>query len=441
MFRIFYERIFEMENSFEKAGVIPELVKGLEKQGITIPTEIQSIIIKPFMEKKDIVAMSYTGSGKTLAYLLPLFMNVDTTLRSTQAIILTPTHELAVQVYRQAELLVENSGVNVKSALIIGGANIQRQIDKLKEKPQIVIGSSGRIFDLIKKRKIQAHTVKTIVIDEADRMIDDLNISGVEAVVKTTLRDRQIVMLSASVTDEASKRAMALMKEPVFLNVSSNEKLPENIEHIYITAEQREKIIVIRKLVHGENIKKGIVFINNNENIEVIVDKLNYHGIKTVGIYGKAHKYDRRNAIEDMRESRVNILVSSDLSARGLDISGVTHVINIDIPEEPVYYLHRAGRTGRAGEKGKCISIVTDFEKKWIRKYEKTLGIKFKHMEMSYGKLVEAKNIPAKKINKNLKPFEAMKRVKTDKENVNKNKGFFAKKAEKSLKKQKNIKK
>lgn len=430
-----------MENSFEKAGVIPELVKGLEKQGITIPTEIQSIIIKPFMEKKDIVAMSYTGSGKTLAYLLPLFMNVDTTLRSTQAIILTPTHELAVQVYRQAELLVENSGVNVKSALIIGGANIQRQIDKLKEKPQIVIGSSGRIFDLIKKRKIQAHTVKTIVIDEADRMIDDLNISGVEAVVKTTLRDRQIVMLSASVTDEASKRAMALMKEPVFLNVSSNEKLPENIEHIYITAEQREKIIVIRKLVHGENIKKGIVFINNNENIEVIVDKLNYHGIKTVGIYGKAHKYDRRNAIEDMRESRVNILVSSDLSARGLDISGVTHVINIDIPEEPVYYLHRAGRTGRAGEKGKCISIVTDFEKKWIRKYEKTLGIKFKHMEMSYGKLVEAKNIPAKKINKNLKPFEAMKRVKTDKENVNKNKGFFAKKAEKSLKKQKNIKK
>ncbi len=430
-----------MENSFEKAGVIPELVKGLEKQGITIPTEIQSIIIKPFMEKKDIVAMSYTGSGKTLAYLLPLFMNVDTTLRSTQAIILTPTHELAVQVYRQAELLAENSGVNVKSALIIGGANIQRQIDKLKEKPQIVIGSSGRIFDLIKKRKIQAHTVKTIVIDEADRMIDDLNISGVEAVVKTTLRDRQIVMLSASVTDEASKRAMALMKEPVFLNVSSNEKLPENIEHIYITAEQREKIIVIRKLVHGENIKKGIVFINNNENIEVIVDKLNYHGIKTVGIYGKAHKYDRRNAIEDMRESRVNILVSSDLSARGLDISGVTHVINIDIPEEPVYYLHRAGRTGRAGEKGKCISIVTDFEKKWIRKYEKTLGIKFKHMEMSYGKLVEAKNIPAKKINRNLKPFEAMKRVKTDKENVNKDKGFFAKKAEKSLKKQKNIKK
>ncbi|OUQ57175.1 helicase [Tyzzerella sp. An114] len=430
-----------MENSFEKAGVMPELVKGLEKQGITIPTEIQSIIIKPFMDKKDIVAMSYTGSGKTLAYLLPLFMNVDTTLRSTQAIILTPTHELAVQVYRQAELLAENSGVNVKSALIIGGANIQRQIDKLKEKPQIVIGSSGRIFDLIKKRKIQAHTVKTIVIDEADRMIDDLNISGVEAVVKTTLRDRQIVMLSASVTDEASKRAMALMKEPVFLNVSSNEKLPENIEHIYITAEQREKIIVIRKLVHGENIKKGIVFINNNENIEVIVDKLNYHGIKAVGIYGKAHKYDRRNAIEDMREGRVNILVSSDLSARGLDIPGVTHVINIDIPEEPVYYLHRAGRTGRAGEKGKCISVVTDFEKKWIRKYEKTLGIKFKHMEMSYGKLVEAKNIPAKKINKNLKPFEAMKRVKTDKENVNKDKGFFAKKAEKSLKKQKNIKK
>ena len=276
---------FSMENSFYNIGVNDEIAKGLEKQGITIPTEIQSIILKPFMEGKDIVAMSRTGSGKTLSYLIPLFMMVDTSLRSTQAIILTPTHELASQVYRQAELLSENSGMGVKSALIIGSANIQRQIDKLKEKPQIVIGSAGRIHDLIKRRKIQAHTVKTIVIDEADRMIDDLNISGVEAVIKTTLRDRQIVMLSASVTDKASKKAISLMKEPIFLNASGDEKVPENIEHIYITAEQREKIIVIRKLFHGENIKKGIVFINNNENIDVIVDKLNYHGINTVYLF------------------------------------------------------------------------------------------------------------------------------------------------------------
>ena len=430
-----------MENSFEKSGINIELIKGLEKQGITTPTEIQSIIVNPFMEGKDIVGMSYTGSGKTLAYLLPLFMKVDTSLRSTQAIVLTPTHELAVQVYKQAELLAKNSEVDVKTALIIGGANIQRQIDKLKEKPQIVIGSAGRIHDLIKKRKIQAHTVKTIVIDEADRMIDGLNISGVEAVVKTTLKDRQIVMLSASITDKASKKAISLMKEPVFLNASKEEKLPENIEHIYITAEQREKIIVIRKLVHGENIKKGIVFINNNENIEVIVEKLNYHGIKTVGIYGKANKYERRDAIEDMREGRANILVSSDLSARGLDIAGVTHVINIDIPEEPVYYLHRAGRTGRAGEKGKCISIVTKFEEKWIRKYERTLNIKFSHKEMSYGKLVDVKEV--KKSNKGNKFFDSKKTVKVNNKTENKNdeKGFFQKKAEKALKKQKNLKK
>lgn len=430
-----------MENSFEKSGINIELIKGLEKQGITTPTEIQSIIVNPFMEGKDIVGMSYTGSGKTLAYLLPLFMKSDTSLRSTQAIVLTPTHELAVQVYKQAELLAKNSEVDVKAALIIGGANIQRQIDKLKEKPQIVIGSAGRIYDLIKKRKIQAHTVKTIVIDEADRMIDDLNISGVEAVVKTTLKDRQIVMLSASITDKASKKAISLMKEPVFLNASKEEKLPENIEHIYIIAEQREKIIVIRKLVHGDNIKKGIVFINNNENIEVIVEKLNYHGIKAVGIYGKANKYERRDAIEDMREGRANILVSSDLSARGLDIAGVTHVINIDIPEEPVYYLHRAGRTGRADEKGKCISIVTEFEKKWIRKYERTLGIKFSHKEMSYGKLVDVKEV--KKSNKGNKFFNSRKTVKVNNKTENKNdeKGFFQKKAEKALKKQKNLKK
>ena len=430
-----------MENSFYNIGVNDEIAKGLEKQGITIPTEIQSIILKPFMEGKDIVAMSRTGSGKTLSYLIPLFMMVDTSLRSTQAIILTPTHELASQVYRQAELLSENSGMGVKSALIIGSANIQRQIDKLKEKPQIVIGSAGRIHDLIKRRKIQAHTVKTIVIDEADRMIDDLNISGVEAVIKTTLRDRQIVMLSASVTDKASKKAISLMKEPIFLNASGDEKVPENIENIYITAEQREKIIVIRKLFHGENIKKGIVFINNNENIDVIVDKLNYHGINTVGIYGKANKHDRKNAIDDIREGRANLLVSSDLSARGIDIPDVTHVINIDIPEEPVYYLHRAGRTGRANEKGKCISIVTDYEKKWIRKYERELGIKFSHKEMSYGKLVDAKE-REKRPKKGNKFFESdSKKGIKDKEKAKKDTGFFARKKEKELKKQKNIKK
>ena len=410
-----------MDNSFIDMGLDKKIIEGLKKQYIFTPTKIQSDIFKYFIDNKDIVGMSFTGSGKTLAYLLPLFMKIDLTLRSTQAIILTPTHELSAQVYKQIELLAKNSGFNIRSALIIGGANINRQIEKLKEKPQIVVGSAGRILDMIKRKKIQAHTVKTIVIDEADRMIDDLNIECVEKVIKTTLRDRQLVLLSASITNETSKRALSIMKEPIFINVSDINKLPKNIEHIYIYAEQREKIKILRKLINGEKIKKGIVFINNNENINVIVEKLNYHNIKAVGIYGKANKYDRRDAIEAITEGRVNILVSSDISSRGLDIKDVTHIINMDIPEEPIYYIHRAGRTGRAENFGKCISLVNDYEVRWIKKYQKRLDISFKYMKISYAKLVENSDIITKNVrNKHFSYQKINKNKKSDKKYLKK---------------------
>ena len=199
-----------MEN-FIDLGLDLELVKALEIQGITVPSKVQSMTIPCFMEKKDLIVQSETGSGKTLAYILPIFQMIDVELRSTQFIILTPTHELAVQIYKQAEFLSENIQKPVKSALIIGGANIQRQIDRLKEKPQIVIGSTGRILDLIKKRKIYAHTVKAIVLDEGDRMIDDLNIDDVKAVIKTTLKERQIAVFSASITEKTKNCAEQLM--------------------------------------------------------------------------------------------------------------------------------------------------------------------------------------------------------------------------------------
>jgi superfamily II DNA/RNA helicase len=345
------------------------------------------------MKGEDVIAKSETGSGKTLAYLLPIFMRVDTKLRSTQAIIITPTHELAVQVNKQAQILAENAGVDVRSALIIGGASLTRQLDKLKEKPQIVIGSAGRILDLIKKKKIQAHTCKIIVVDEADRMLDNLNINDVKAVIKTTLAtQRQIVLLSASINEETKKAAAKIMSEP---KVVEKEKgiLPENIEHYYILAEARDKIVVLRKIMAGLKPEHVIVFINNPNNIDTMVEKLNFHGLKADGIYGTAHKNERKNAMDSFREGRINILVASDIGARGLDFDGVEIVVNLDISEEPVYYQHRAGRTGRNGAGGMVISVVTDFEKKWLNRYEREFDIKFTEKIMSYGKLEELKPI------------------------------------------------
>ena len=317
-----------MKKTFAELGLSPALVTGLLKQGIEAPTEIQEKMIPEMLAGKDIVGRSETGSGKTLAYLLPIFQNIDLNLRGTQAIILTPTHELAAQVFRQAELLEKNTGIEAGSVLLIGAAGIGRQLEKLKAKPRIVIGSTGRILDLIRRRKIQAHQVKTIVLDEGDRLLEDGNLADVEAVVHTTLKQRQMVVLSASIGGETKARAKRILKEDaLFLEAGKRGVVPEGISHYYILSAPREKFLNLRKILAGEKPEKAIVFLNNPENIEVTVDKLCYHGIKAAGIYGQAGKTDRKNAMEHFRKGIINVLVASDIGSRGLDIEGVTHII------------------------------------------------------------------------------------------------------------------
>lgn len=381
------------EKNFVQLGISPVLQKGLNSMSITVPTEIQQQIIPLILKGTDIIARSETGSGKTFAYLLPLIQNIDLELRKTQIIVITPTHELASQVQKQIELLCEAAQIPVKSALIIGNASMTRQIEKLKQKPHIVVGSAGRILYFIQHKKITAHTVKTIVLDEGDRLLDDLNIDSIKAVIKTTLKQRQLIVLSATITQQTIQKASEIMKPDAVNIAMQNNSVPKEISHYYIVSERRQKFIVLRKILAGEKPQKAIVFLNNAENIAVTVDKLCYHGLKADGIYGKAYKTERQYAIEKFRQGNINILVSSDIGARGLDIEGVTHIINMDIPEEPSYYLHRAGRTGRKGQKGKVISIVTPYEMKWIKKYQKTWNISFEQKEMSFGKMTDSNDI------------------------------------------------
>ncbi|WP_283122736.1 DEAD/DEAH box helicase [Anaerotignum lactatifermentans] len=399
-----------MEQNFQTLGLSDALVAGLAKQDITVPTDIQTKMIPAIMTGKDVVGRSETGSGKTLAYLLPIFQKIDPNVRGTQAIILTPTHELAAQVHRQAELLAKNAGANVGCALIIGTARLQRQVERLREKPPIVVGSTGRILDLIKRKKIQAHLVKTIVLDEGDRLLEDGNFAAVQAVIKTTLRDRQLVLLSASVGGETQQRAKEIMKEDALFVEGASQvgQVPDTISHYFILTAPREKFLMLRKVLAGEKPKKAMVFLNNPENIEVTVDKLNYHGIKAAGIYGQVGKLDRKTALDDFREGRVQVLVASDIGARGLDIPDVTHVINLDIPEDPTHYLHRAGRCGRQGQTGCAISIVTPYERRWIHKYEKVWGLRFAQKDMVYGKLTDST-----KTKKDLEPRKSQPKEKS----------------------------
>ncbi|KAF5068137.1 DEAD-box ATP-dependent RNA helicase CshC [anaerobic digester metagenome] len=453
-----------MENGFEKMGLSSVLRDALLKQGIETPTEIQKHMIPYILTGKDVIGRSETGSGKTLAYLLPIFQRLDLGVKGAQAIILTPTHELAAQVFHQAQLLEENSGLDIGCMLIIGSAGPQRQLERLKEKPRILIGSTGRILDFIKRKKLPAHLVKTIVLDEGDRLLEDGNFDDVANVVKSTLKERQIVLLSASVDEETRERSKKLMKEDcLFIEAKTGSLVPQGISHYYILTAQRDKFLQLRKILAGEKPERAIVFLNNPENIEVTVDKLCFHGIKAAGIYGKAAKLDRKNALEDFRNGRANVLVASDIGARGLDIEGVTHIINMDVPEEPSHYLHRAGRCGRKGEEGTAITLVTPYERRWVHKYEKVWGLRFVQKEMSFGKLVdsamtkkdldrpqktkkmtdeefsEKSNVWAEKPKKEAKvTHKATVKGKDKKEPQKEELGFFAKKAKKQAEKAKN---
>lgn len=378
-----------MTTLFQELGLNDSLVEALKKENITIPTEIQTKTIPLALENRDIIGQSQTGSGKTLAYLLPIFQRIAEEKREMQSIILAPTHELVMQIDNEIKLLSKNSGKAVTSTTIIGEVNVKRQIEKLKEKPHIIVGSPGRILELIKNRKIAAHTIKTIVIDEGDRLLDENNLSVIKDVIKTTLRDRQLMVFSATINETTFKIAKNLMKEPELVKIEEKIQVNPNIKHLYITAEQRDKIEVLRKLLAAEKPKKAIVFLNKGEEIELTTLKLQYHQIKVYGIYGSAPKEERKKALEAFRNGNIQVLVASDLAARGLDVKDVTHIINLDLPLDSKEYIHRVGRTGRANMSGTAISIVTVKELNQIKKFEKDLKIQIELKELHKGSLVD----------------------------------------------------
>ena len=378
-----------MEQTFEGMHLNRSLVEALKLADITVPTEIQQKVIPEAQKSNDLIFQSETGTGKTLAYLLPLFEKIDTEKKEMQALILVPTHELAIQVIRVIEMLSLNSDLKVSSTPVIGDVNITRQVDKLRTKPHIIVGTAGRVLELIQKKKISAHTIKTIIIDEADRLLDDSNIEGIKAVVKTTLKERQIVMCSASMSARTVERAKLLMKDPQVIKSKNAIEVPETIDHIYFVAEQRDKIEVLRKLVRIINPPKAIAFFANAEDIAEAAEKLKYHKLRADGLHGSNVKSDRKKTMDDFKSGRLQLLIASDIAARGLDIEGVTHIFNVNIPERSMEYLHRAGRTGRNGNEGVAISIVAEEEIPFIKQYEKELRISIIPRSMYNGAIVE----------------------------------------------------
>ena len=375
--------------TFQQLGIASDLIDALKTKNITEPTQIQKDLIPLIKEGKNAVGCSATGTGKTLSYLLPIMEKVDPEEAAAQVVILAPTNELVMQIQREAEALAAASGRSIRTMGIAGSANIARQIDRLKTKPHIIVASPGRLFELLGKRKVSVFQVKTLVLDEVDRLLDDQLLPSVEKILKAVPKQRQMIFVSATITDGTRKKVAKLCPDITEKTVASTAVLKQQISHSYIVVDHRRRLECVRKLYHALELKRTILFVNRSYDIPMIVEKLNHHKIKTTGLYREMMAADRKKALADFARGTAHILVATDVAARGLDIQDVDCIINLYPPENEQVYLHRAGRTARAGGEGRMILLVTDRDRDLVASYERKLPITLTKALVANGKWIE----------------------------------------------------
>lgn len=364
-------------SNFIELGISEALAAVLTKQNIEFPMQVQEAVIPKVMGGGNLVAQAPTGTGKTLAYLLPVLQKIDAESRDVQAVILAPTYELAMQITNVARDLSQGANLGIKVQGLIGGANIARQMDKLKDKPQLIVGSAGRIIELAQKNKLKLHKVKMLVLDEFDRLFDDQNMTNTADVVRLLPEDRQVVMVSATAPKKALERA-DFLQHPEVIKVEADPAVQALREDLYRMTPFRNKVETVRHLARRLAVKRGLVFINKVFDAERILAQLRYEGFMVGTLLGHNNKQARQKAIADFKAGRIKLLLSTDLAARGLDIPDVDYVFNLDLPESSEIYLHRAGRTARAGAKGTVITLADNKEAYKLEQLEKKLGIAFK---------------------------------------------------------------
>ncbi|MDT8391001.1 MAG: DEAD/DEAH box helicase [Lentisphaeria bacterium] len=375
--------------TFHDLGLPAALITALAAENIVNPTAIQHQAIPPVLDHQDVYISSPTGTGKTLAYALPLLAKIDVASKDLHVIILTPTHELSSQIHARLLLLNQNSGLGFRSQLLIGGASTKRQIEKLKKKPHLIVGSVGRVLELIAMKKLKVQAVRTLVIDEADSLLFADSLSGIKKILERIPAAPQLILVSATNQPETNAVAAALSPAMVQAHAESNH-VARHIEHIWFSGHENEKPDLLRKILRAWEPQKAIVFTHRNDTAIRIAQGLINRGFTVSEIHGKCDKLTREKSINAFRQGKTTVMVASDMGARGLDIKGVSHVFNVDIPGQSLAYLHRAGRTGRAGEKGVCVSLVSPEEEKIIRRFERELDVQFTQAAMASGKSVTA---------------------------------------------------
>ncbi|MBM7649593.1 superfamily II DNA/RNA helicase [Bacillus ectoiniformans] len=377
-----------MTNSFPILQTMKTfLQESWEKANFNEPTAIQQKAIPPILEGKDLLAESPTGTGKTLAYLLPLLEKIDPAKKNLQAIVLASSRELVMQI--SDEIRVWGGG-SITSASLIGGANIKRQIERLKKQPQVVAGTPGRIQELIQMKKLKMHEVKLIVLDEGDQLLVPEHMKNLEAIVKSTMKDRQMVLFSATLPPKTEDLAKSLMKEPDVIKVGKEDMPASKVEHHYFVCDRRDKNLMVERIMRGYNPERVLAFINDIGNVGAFASKLEFKGFANGMLHSELNKQERESALRRFRDGSLPLLFATDVAARGLDIKGLTHVLHFDLPKDVTQYTHRAGRTGRSGAEGTVIALVTEREERDLKRLARDLGIKLEKKEFYKGQPVEA---------------------------------------------------
>ena len=359
--------------------------------------KIQDEMIPAMLDGKDIVAESPTGSGKTLAYTLPILNKVDGNKKQTQALIVAPSQELAMQI---VEVIREwTVGTNITVQQLIGGANSARQIEKLKKKPTIVVGTPGRLNELMRQGKLKLKEIETVVLDECDQLLSREYRVVVKSFIEGAAYGRQVVVVSATITEEIKLVAERLMFEPIQITIKPEDIVQAGkVIHSFVKVEERDKTDYLRRLANIEGLR-GLAFVNNIDQVLMKQNKLAYKDAPIVALHSDMKKEERKKALDAFRNGDARILIATDIAARGLDISGLTHVIHVDVPRTIEQYTHRSGRTGRAGADGEVLTLLSYKDEKTYKKWVRDISQKPVQKIWHQGKFIEgnSKTVSASK--------------------------------------------
>ncbi|MFS0952078.1 DEAD/DEAH box helicase [Enterococcus thailandicus] len=376
-------------NNFDKFNFQPFINEALTAKGFVQPTEVQEKLIPLIAKGKNIVGQSQTGSGKTHTFLLPLFNKIDATKEEVQVVITAPSRELAAQIYKAANQLAQFSSPEIRVSNFVGGTDKQRQLDRLRhQQPHVVVGTPGRILDMMNEQALKIHTAFAFVVDEADMTLDMGFLNEVDQIAGRLPEKVQFLVFSATIPEKLRPFLRKYMQNPIIEEIKPKAIISEDIENWLMSTEGKDKNKMIYQLLTIGHPYLAIVFANTKQHVDEIADYLKKKGLKVAKIHGGITPRERKRVMRQVQDLEFQYVVATDLAARGIDIEGVSHVINAEIPEDTDFFIHRVGRTGRNGLKGTAITLYSPSDEQSIDMLE-TLGVKFEPKEIKDGEIMK----------------------------------------------------